>query len=131
MKDREVTYEEVDLPFGNIDSDHAEGQTLYEAVGSALEELPKYSTSDRENGLRAYRNSGRLSFLNPSRPYMEVDIEGSREYSHLRVELNAPSDHSLDNLQDDLEEFEESLSEQSLEQASEGGHTSTKSPRKV
>ena len=59
---------------------------------------------------------------------MEFDIKGSGEYSHLRVELNAFSNHSLDNLQDDLEEFEESLDKQTLNPTSAAKYYREKRP---
>jgi len=105
---RNISYQEVKLPFEKLEEDHIDGKELYHALnsGELNQKLPDYSiTSDQT------RSDYSVELLqdHASQNYIEAEIDPENEYSHLLVKVESYSSKGLDNLEDDLDRVEAGL----------------------
>jgi len=119
-----LSFEEVNLPFDQISyhKDHLTGKQLYNALSSkeVRNALENYHVSDSgylegEFEFKAV-NKPPLSFDRPSVIAFEGEIEKTHygesldtEYHYMKVELAAPDQESMNELERDLELLEQGL----------------------
>lgn len=115
---QERTFEEVNLPFDDIEEDYIPGDELRQSLTSSdlkdsMEEYSIHSawSEDRYEVTMVKKDSSNLSFLNSSDPYISFEGRSDVDYSHLRIELAASGKRELEELSDDLDSLEEGLEE--------------------
>jgi hypothetical protein len=110
------TFEEVNLPFDDLEIDYIEGEGLRESLTSSAvkEAMGDYSISsvwseDKYETIMAKKSHSNLSFLTSSDPYISFKGRPDALYSHLRVELAASEEEVIEELCRDLDALEEGL----------------------
>lgn len=107
---RHRDFEEVRLPFDAIERDYVEGELLAEALTEQLEALDYSAFSvpvpETETGyeIRAVKNTPKHEAA-----YIGFEGESSGHYSHLRLDIGAPTEEALEGLYDDLDALEAGL----------------------